>query len=84
MDAALSEGLVVAEGPFLRFSLFISLLAGNLRQRPVRTGLLRQAASLVRTGATSVELPLRMCTWIDRRITNDSSHPNESVPLKTR
>jgi hypothetical protein len=29
MDAALSEGLVVAEGPFLRFSLFIFLLAGN-------------------------------------------------------
>jgi hypothetical protein len=28
MDAALNEGLVVAEGPFLRFSLFISLLAG--------------------------------------------------------
>jgi hypothetical protein len=30
MDAALSEDLIVAPGPFLRFSLFISLLAGNL------------------------------------------------------
>jgi hypothetical protein len=29
MDAALSEDFVVAQGPFLRFSLFISLLAGN-------------------------------------------------------
>jgi hypothetical protein len=49
MDAALSDELVVAQGPFSRLSLFISLLAGNLVRRPVRTGLRRQAGSLVRT-----------------------------------
>jgi hypothetical protein len=49
MDGALSEALVVAQGPFLRFSLFPSLLAGNLVRRPVRQGLRRQAGSLVRT-----------------------------------
>jgi hypothetical protein len=47
MDAALSEALVVAQGLFLRFSLFLSLLAGNLVRRPVRHGLRRQAGSLV-------------------------------------
>ena len=49
MDGALNDDLVVAKGPFLRFSLFISLLAGNLGRRLVRHGLSRQAASLVRT-----------------------------------
>jgi hypothetical protein len=34
--------LVAASGQILRFSLLISLLAGNLVRRPVRTGLRRQ------------------------------------------
>ena len=41
--------LVAASGRILRFSLLISLLAGNLVRRPVRTGLRRQPARPVST-----------------------------------
>jgi hypothetical protein len=44
---ALNDDLVIAQGPFLRFSLFISLLAGKLVRRPVRNRLRRQPASRV-------------------------------------
>jgi hypothetical protein len=34
--------------------------------------------------ATSMKLPLRACKWFDHRITNDTPHSNENLPLKTK
>ena len=51
IDFARSQGAIIAgEGGILQNSLFISLLAGNLRRRLVRSGLPPQPASAVSPG----------------------------------